>query len=135
MGYFDGIENEENEIRPVFIPNACHVCKALSQQGSQKEPEDSGPNCKRLLSCSGCRLIAYCGAAHQKEHWPQHKDICKVVQNILRRDAKKSLFAGIEQLNLNQDAWRTLRYNYMTRAESMLNVKICLFRNKIPKVS
>lgn len=62
--YFDGVENEEGDSRPIFIPNACHVCKAMRH--------DSEANTK-LLSCSGCRLIAYCGLAHQKEHWPQHK--------------------------------------------------------------
>ncbi len=64
--YFDGVENEEGEIRAIFIPNSCHVCKTMRH--------DSEPGSEiKLLSCSGCRMIAYCGLAHQKEHWAQHK--------------------------------------------------------------
>ena len=64
--YFDGVENEEGETRPIFISNACHVCKIMRH--------DSESNSEvKLLSCSGCRMIAYCGPAHQKEHWSQHK--------------------------------------------------------------
>lgn len=64
--YFDGVENEEGQIRPIFIPNSCHVCKAMRHES---EPSSE----IKLLSCSGCRMIAYCGLAHQKEHWAQHK--------------------------------------------------------------
>jgi hypothetical protein len=37
-----------------------------------RHDSESGSEIK-LLSCSGCRMIAYCGLAHQKEHWAQHK--------------------------------------------------------------
>jgi len=67
--YFDGVENEEGDTRPIFIPNACHVCKYMRDSGSSAETV----SCNKLLSCSGCRLIAYCGAPHQKQHWSQHK--------------------------------------------------------------
>ncbi|EXJ70466.1 uncharacterized protein A1O5_06535 [Cladophialophora psammophila CBS 110553] len=29
------------------------------------------------LACGGCRLLAYCGKACQKNHWPEHKKVCK----------------------------------------------------------
>lgn len=73
--YFDGVENEEGETRPIFIPNACHVCKAMRH--------DSEANSEiKLLSCSGCRMIAYCGPAHQKEHWSQHKVFFAKVEHV-----------------------------------------------------
>lgn len=64
--YFDGVEIEDCEPRAIFIPNACHVCKAMRHDSNPKDQV-------KLLSCSGCRLIAYCGPEHQKQHWPQHK--------------------------------------------------------------
>ena len=78
--YFDGLENEDGDTRPIFIPNACHVCKAMHNKestGSTTEAADQKKeqkSCvKKLLSCSGCKLIAYCGAEHQKKHWSEHK--------------------------------------------------------------
>lgn len=72
--YFDGVENEEGDTRPIFIANACHVCKAMRNPSTTSRGVQSGSGVvTKLLSCSGCRLIAYCGAQHQKEHWPQHK--------------------------------------------------------------
>lgn len=50
----------------------CSVCK-----GSQK-----------LLNCSGCKQIAYCGVEHQKSDWAKHKLVCKKLQ-----EAEKNGFA------------------------------------------
>lgn len=138
--YFDGVENEEGETRPIFIPNACHVCKAM-----RHDPESTSNT--KLLSCSGCRMIAYCGPAHQKEHWVQHKvffrifrsekylillfvptqDLCKVVQQILRKEGRTSLFSETTKLNLSNESWKAFRYNLMIRAEKSLSVIFFIF--------
>lgn len=73
--YFDGVEIEDCEPRAIFISNACHVCKTMRHDSTPK-------NQVKLLSCSGCRLIAYCGAAHQKEHWPQHKVWTLIIHQV-----------------------------------------------------
>lgn len=39
---------------------------------------------KSTLRCSNCHLTFYCDRKHQKEHWPEHKKVCrpfKVAQN------------------------------------------------------
>lgn len=88
--YFDGLENEEGDYRPIFIPNACHVCKAMHNKESTtattttstgKSPETEVKVVKRLLSCSGCKLIAYCGSEHQKQHWSEHKVVLNINQS------------------------------------------------------
>lgn len=33
-----------------------------------------------LLTCGGCRIVAYCNAECQRAHWKQHKKICKQKQ-------------------------------------------------------
>ena len=97
--YFDfGVENEEGDARPIFIPNACHICKAMK---SSSGPDEGTSVATKLLSCSGCRyiyrlwistkdsfsiplfsyrLIAYCGPQHQKDHWPQHRVLYNKMQ-------------------------------------------------------
>jgi hypothetical protein len=29
------------------------------------------------LKCNGCKQVFYCNKEHQKDHWAQHKEICK----------------------------------------------------------
>lgn len=29
------------------------------------------------MRCKGCRVVAYCGKEHQREHWKVHKKLCK----------------------------------------------------------
>jgi hypothetical protein len=41
--------------------------------GSRKRADGSG---KRLLRCGACAVAAYCGPAHQREHWERHKTEC-----------------------------------------------------------
>ncbi|GLH02467.1 Uncharacterized protein GBIM_08471, partial [Gryllus bimaculatus] len=41
----------------------CEVCGALAAR-----------------RCASCRLVAYCGRQHQKEHWPAHKELCRPFQ-------------------------------------------------------
>jgi len=33
-----------------------------------------------LMVCTGCKSIHYCGKDHQKEDWPNHKELCKCVK-------------------------------------------------------
>lgn len=118
LSYFEGIENEVGELRPVFISNACHVCKAMYNESS-----DADKASVHLSSCSGCRMIAYCGSVHQKQHWPQHREFCKAVQSILRKENNKSLFAGFSHYNISAEDWKTIRYNNMVRVEGALKVR------------
>lgn len=38
------------------------------------------------LKCSACKLVAYCSKEHQKQHWKQHKSLCRAyeVKKIVR---------------------------------------------------
>jgi hypothetical protein len=41
-------------------------------------PSDRCAVCEDAVSvlCSQCEVVAYCGAEHQKSHWPEHKNLC-----------------------------------------------------------
>ncbi|XP_071649787.1 uncharacterized protein [Temnothorax longispinosus] len=51
-----------------FYATMCHVCKRFGD-GSLKR-------------CSNCKMISYCSKKHQKQHWQQHKPLCKAIQNV-----------------------------------------------------
>jgi hypothetical protein len=53
-----------------------HVC-ALAGCGARKRADGSG---KRLHRCGACAVAAYCGPAHQREHWERHKAECAALR-------------------------------------------------------
>ncbi|XP_071556518.1 uncharacterized protein [Temnothorax nylanderi] len=60
-----------NDYNKFFFVTMCHVCKRFGD----------GVSLKR---CSNCKMISYCGQEHQKQHWKEHKPLCKAIQNVLR---------------------------------------------------
>lgn len=81
-----------------FYANVCHVCKKFGEWISLKR-------------CGNCTMISYCSKEHQKEHWSQHKDLCKAICSILR-DNKISSFLNDEQ-NLSTETWAQIKMNFM----------------------
>ena len=35
-----------------------------------------------LKMCGGCKMVGYVGREEQKEHWPKHKPLCKILQTF-----------------------------------------------------
>lgn len=66
-----------------FYPNECFVC-------------GSGNSIKR---CSRCNMISYCGKNHQKDHWPDHKEICDVISAIMQEKGVLHLFENLRGAN------------------------------------
>ncbi|XP_071556517.1 uncharacterized protein [Temnothorax nylanderi] len=60
-----------NNYNMVFYATMCHVCKRFGDG-------------VRLKRCGSCRMIAYCGQKHQKQHWKKHKPLCKAIQDVLQ---------------------------------------------------
>lgn len=44
--------------------------------------------------CSGCKVVRYCCRAHQVEHWPAHKVVCKHLQKLAAAAAAPAGEAG-----------------------------------------
>eukprot|EP00029_Vermamoeba_vermiformis_P011238 TRINITY_DN6120_c0_g1_i2.p1 TRINITY_DN6120_c0_g1~~TRINITY_DN6120_c0_g1_i2.p1 ORF type:complete len:177 (-),score=35.79 TRINITY_DN6120_c0_g1_i2:84-563(-) len=44
-----------------------------------------------LKQCSGCKSFYYCSVDHQKEHWATHKDLCKKIQEALKKGFHKEI--------------------------------------------
>jgi hypothetical protein len=43
-----------------------------------------------LKMCGGCKMVGYLGKDEQKEDWPNHKTICKVLQSMHGRGLSSS---------------------------------------------
>ncbi|XP_031831791.1 uncharacterized protein LOC116426664 [Nomia melanderi] len=80
-----------------FYTNACHVCKQFGE----------GISLKR---CGNCTMIAYCSKGHQRKHWPQHRDLCSIICNILN-DNKLSNFLNYGDINIKK--WTDMKMNFM----------------------
>lgn len=51
---------------------------------------------KEIKLCSGCKTVAYCSLAHQKQHWKIHKKTCYPVKIAIRhlKDEEKAFIDG-----------------------------------------
>lgn len=60
------------------------------------EPKSVCEECKKPadLKCSGCRLVAYCSKEHQKQHWKQHKSLCRPIEVKRFQDKGRCLIAS-----------------------------------------
>ena len=61
----------------------------LTQCGHCHQPGTASSPLKR---CSGCDCFYYCSRDHQKEHWPEHKTLCKFITK--KKEEGKPLFGG-----------------------------------------
>ena len=68
----------------------CELC-ALPGCGLRRR---EGDDRKALMRCSTCRAAMYCGAAHQKEHWPRHKAECRAAADVDLADQLGAALAG-----------------------------------------
>ena len=68
---------------PIFEMYAARFC-AVCMRGQYNL---SGPE-NRLKLCARCGVAAYCCSAHQTEHWPTHKEHCRPLRRLKRREAE-----------------------------------------------
>lgn len=106
-----------------YYANACHVCKAFGEDVTLKR-------------CSNCKMISYCGKDHQKQHWPQHKDLCKVISEMLNNTLGTScLFEKHE--NQCSNVWSRKKTNLMLLAQLKLGRRLEFYEEhmfKFPRV-
>ena len=53
----------------------------------------------RLVRCSGCTVMLYCGIDHQRSHWPEHKVHCQKLRRL--KDQRLDLLARIESTSIH----------------------------------
>lgn len=80
----DKDKTEDSQLRVDINSNACALC-GLAEAPSMK-----------LKRCGRCVVVAYCSAAHQQEHWPEHKKICRKLA-AQSKEAKHSPTAAAAQ--------------------------------------
>lgn len=83
-----------------FYPNACIICSGTTN----------------LRRCSRCQMISYCSEEHQLEHWPEHKELCKIISIMMKERGVSHLYEKFRGTDLH--TWRKERMNIAEEAES-----------------
>jgi splicing suppressor protein 51 len=114
----DEAETEHKMVqREIFLSYVCHVCKSLESF-----------NC-RLKKCSNCKMISYCSKEHQRQHWPAHKNLCKVISNICKCDRITNLFQ--KAVGISPDQYRSFRYHYVNECANKLGRELDLWEKEM----
>jgi splicing suppressor protein 51 len=103
--------------RHVFLSHVCHVCKSLESS-----------NCN-LKKCSNCKMISYCSKKHQREHWSAHKDLCKVISKVCKRDRITNLFE--KAVGISPDEYRYYRCHYVNECTKELGRELDLWEKEM----
>lgn len=92
-----------------YYNTVCFVCRKPSSM---------------LKQCANCKLISYCSVTHQKNHWKEHKQFCKVIQTLLTQTNKTHIYENLESLSRKEfDSFRLqLRYHWENQLQRPLNV-------------
>lgn len=75
--FYENYKNDFSEM--YFHANLCHICFRHNRE-------------TRLKICSGCKMISYCCKEHQKQHWPKHKEFCKIVSKQLEISETSNIY-------------------------------------------
>lgn len=94
-----------------FHANECYICK----------------NTNSLKRCSRCQMISYCGTNHQKQHWKEHKGICKVISSIMRERRVSHVYESLR--GADSKTWIQQRHEMCLTVQ----LKLCrsLFRHEL----
>jgi hypothetical protein len=60
------------------------IIKNMNKERSCSNCFSVGGEKGKLLACSGCSTVFYCGNKCQKEDWRKHKKDCKMLGNLLK---------------------------------------------------
>ncbi|XP_046405639.1 titin homolog [Ischnura elegans] len=111
-------DDETFQARPIFMANACHVCKCT--HGGET----------RLKSCSACRLIAYCSKEHQRMHWKEHKPLCQQVQKRIKKSGLQDLYGDAHKIT-DAEEWRKYRCFHIVDIEKRMGRPLLPFEREM----
>ncbi|XP_033215249.1 uncharacterized protein LOC117171754 [Belonocnema kinseyi] len=97
-----------NRSRSFFSVNCCQVCHSILDLHANH----------KYVPCKKCKMIIYCDKDHQREHWPHHKELCKVICNMLDESGSSNLFEKAEKSD-NQN-WLQAKINLLLEAQTKL---------------
>ncbi|XP_033218492.1 uncharacterized protein LOC117173953 [Belonocnema kinseyi] len=64
-------------------------------------------------------MISYCGEIHQKDHWKFHKDICKVISDIMKERGVSHLYENL--CIIDPKKWKAKREETRQTVESRMS--------------
>ena len=103
----------ENNLWDFYYVNACKICHCTIH----------------VEICKRCKMISYCGEKHRKKHWPQHKDLCKVILGMLRETGGTNLFDNLKPISMEE--WMRMKIELMLTAQSKLGRKLQVYEREM----
>ena len=103
----------------VFYVNCCQLCHEMLETLSTKSD----------VSCEKCKMIFYCNKKHQREHWSLHKDLCKVICDMLQSSGSSNLFEKADKSN--SQTWLQSKINLLLEAQKKLGRKLLNYEKEI----
>lgn len=86
--------------REYYVHSLCQLCKK---------------DLPHRYSCERCGLLNYCSPEHRRLHWPEHTELCTVVQTVCRARGSTHILQGAPLTS--PDAFRALRLHNMQDCE------------------
>lgn len=106
-------KKSSNRSRNFFYVHNCKVCQFRPDLLAGHAP---------LIPCKRCKMIFYCTDAHQRQHLPEHKDLCKAILTLMVESGSSNLFEKADKCG--EDAWKRSKIDLMLKAESKLERKL-----------
>ena len=82
----------------------CMRCAAARKRGAMCSLPSCGarawPDGEKLKRCRRCRLARYCSEAHQREHWPTHRPLCRAADDAPVGAEHDDASAAMERLSV-----------------------------------
>lgn len=101
----------DDKYNQFFYPNVCHICKRY------KDIE--------LNDCARCHMISYCNRCNQKQHWPQHRIICKAIRCVLQDKD----YMNTEELT--SERWNKKKMGYMESISKKLGRELVPYEKQM----
>ncbi|XP_043478074.1 reticulocyte-binding protein 2 homolog a-like [Leptopilina heterotoma] len=100
------LTREVNRPRSSFYPHVCHVCH--KEEGK--------------ITCNRCRIISYCSNKHRDQDQIYHKDICRVILNLLSEMGTANIFDN--QSTVDSDSWLQTKVDVMKKVRGKFERKL-----------
>lgn len=94
-----------------FYPNECIVCHKT----------------RDLKRCSRCNMLSYCGIPHQKDHWSEHSDFCRIISTMMKERGVSHIFEKLR--GADPSTWKMQRMSIRNLVELKLRRRLLLIED------
>ncbi|CAH1786124.1 unnamed protein product [Owenia fusiformis] len=96
----------------------------LMQSEREQRCDECLEMCDKLLRCTACKMLYYCGTKCQKKNWKLHKEECPLLKNCAPKvptDSVRLLFKLIQKFKINNPKDVGINGNTETRLKDLMS--------------